>query len=174
MSNGIRIRIGRPEEAALIADISRRTFYDSFSSQNTRENMELFLLEEFSREKLIAEAEDPGGLFLLADLDGELAGYVHMREGGCPPETGAADSIEIARIYSEQWAIGKGVGRALMRRCMEIAAEKQKEWIWLGVWEHNLRAIGFYKKWGFEKMGEHIFVVGRDPQTDWLMKKRID
>jgi ribosomal protein S18 acetylase RimI-like enzyme len=173
MSDGLRIRIGRAAEGGLIADISRRTFYDSFAAQNTKENMDLFLREQFTREMLIAETEDPGSIFLLAVLDGELAGYVRMRDGGTWPEPGVANAIEIARIYSEQWAIGKGVGKALMQRCLEIAAEKQKEWIWLGVWEHNLRAIGFYTKWGFEKFGEHIFFVGRDPQTDWLMKKRI-
>ncbi len=167
------IRVAGIPEAELIADISRRTFYDSFAAQNTREDMDRFLNEQFTREKLIAETEDPDSIFLLAYLDGKLAGYARMRESDYLPEPGTVNAIEIARIYSEQWSIGKGIGKALMQRCLEVAAEKRKEWIWLGVWEHNQRAIGFYKKWGFEKFGEHIFVVGEDPQIDWLMKKQI-
>ena len=67
----------------------------------------------------------------------------------------------------------KGVGPALMQACMDIAKELKKSVIWLGVWEKNSRAIAFYQKWGFEKFGEHIFPIGDDPQTDWLMKKAM-
>jgi ribosomal protein S18 acetylase RimI-like enzyme len=60
-----------------------------------------------------------------------------------------------------------------MQRCIEIAKEMHREIIWLGVWEHNQQAINFYTKWGFEKFGEHDFVLGNDVQTDWLMKKDL-
>jgi len=43
--------------------------------------------------------------------------------------------------------------------------------VWLGVWEHNPRAIAFYRKWGFEAVGEHVFVVGTDPQRDLVMTR---
>jgi ribosomal protein S18 acetylase RimI-like enzyme len=81
--------------------------------------------------------------------------------------------VEIERIYSIREMIGKGVGKKLMEKCLAIAREKNKKEIWLGVWEFNYPAIEFYKRWGFEKFGEHHFPVGLDPQTDWLMKKRV-
>jgi ribosomal protein S18 acetylase RimI-like enzyme len=49
----------------------------------------------------------------------------------------------------------------------------KKDNIWLGVWEHNHQAIKFYTTWGFEKFGDHLFLLGDDPQTDWLMKKEL-
>jgi ribosomal protein S18 acetylase RimI-like enzyme len=174
MMNGLYSRLAGRGDAEQIADLSRRTFYDSFAAQNTKENMDQFLNEQFTREKLLAEVGDPGSTFLLAYLEGELAGYARLREGHQPRELGDINAIEIARIYAEQNAIGKGVGKHLMQHCLEIAREKGKEWIWLGVWEHNRRAIEFYMKWGFEKFGEHIFVVGSDPQTDWKMKRSTD
>ena len=84
-------------------------------------------------------------------------------------ENGTA--LEIARIYAVQKSIGKGVGRALMQHCIEIARQRNFRIIWLGVWEKNQKAITFYSKWGFEKFGDHMFMLGNDPQTDWLMKK---
>jgi ribosomal protein S18 acetylase RimI-like enzyme len=81
--------------------------------------------------------------------------------------------IEIERIYSKKEMIGKGVGKMLMERCLAVAAGNKRKEIWLGVWEYNDKAIEFYKRWGFEKFGEHHFPVGLDLQTDWLMKKRI-
>jgi ribosomal protein S18 acetylase RimI-like enzyme len=82
-------------------------------------------------------------------------------------------AIEISRIYVTKQSKGRGVGKALMDKCIGTATEMNKAQIWLGVWEHNLHAINFYKKAGFEKYGEHIFMLGSDPQTDWLMKKQL-
>lgn len=171
--NQVQIRIAGTADAGTIADLSRKTFYDSFAADNSKENMDHFLNLQFTRESLIAEVTAPGNIFLLAYLDDTLAGYARLQDNSQPTEMGGETAIEIVRIYSEQTAIGKGVGKALMEKALSIAREKKKEYIWLGVWEHNQRAIGFYTKWGFEKFGEHIFMVGDDPQTDWWMKKKL-
>ncbi len=60
-----------------------------------------------------------------------------------------------------------------MQKSIDIAKQKQKQIIWLGVWEKNQRAIDFYHKWGFEKFGEQNFLLGTDLQTDLLMKKEL-
>lgn len=169
----LTIRKAVPADAELIADMSRQTFYETFAAQNSRENMDQFMREQFGREKLIAEVTEPGNIFLLA-FDGEEAvGYARLRENQNPPELGEVPAMEIARIYAASHTIGKGVGKALMQRCIELALEGKKKIIWLGVWEHNRRAIDFYTKGGFEKFGTHIFLLGNDPQTDWLMKKEL-
>jgi ribosomal protein S18 acetylase RimI-like enzyme len=169
----IQIRIAGPEDAEVIADMSRKTFYETFAVHNTPENMDIFMNEQFTRDMQIAEVGKPGRIFLLATQDDLPVGYASMREVTPPQGLEHARAIEIVQLYSEQQMIGKGVGKALMQRCLDIAREMNKEYVWLGVWEHNLRAREFYKKWGFEKFGEHIFIVGLDPQTDWWMKKKL-
>jgi ribosomal protein S18 acetylase RimI-like enzyme len=173
MTPTIQIRQAGREDAELVADISRRTFYDSFAIYNTEENMRMFLDQQFTREKQIAEVGAPGRTFLLAFLEEEPVGYASLRETEPPAALAETRAIEIVQIYSEQKTIGKGVGSALMQACLDTAREKGREWVWLGVWEHNLRAIEFYKKWGFERFGEHVFLVGLDAQTDWWMRKRL-
>ena len=167
------IRPAGPSDAGPIADISRQTFYDSFAEQNSPENMALFMNGPFGREVLMSEIGEPSNFFFLACMDREVLGYVKMRLAPNPPALEGADAIEIARIYVIKESIGKGVGQALMQHCLDTARNMRKEIIWLGVWEHNLKAISFYRKWGFERFGEHIFVLGNDPQTDWLMWKKL-
>jgi ribosomal protein S18 acetylase RimI-like enzyme len=171
--SAISIRFATPADAGLIADLSRQTFYDSFAADNTQEDMDKFMQEQFSREKLMAEVTAPSAIFLLAMQGEEVVGYACMREAPNPPELGETPAMEIGRIYAVTRTIGKGVGTALMQRCLAIAQEKKKTVVWLGVWENNQRAIDFYTKWGFRKFGQHVFVLGNDPQTDWLMKKEL-
>jgi ribosomal protein S18 acetylase RimI-like enzyme len=170
---GITIRFAESNDAELIADISRQTFYETFASQNTKENMDKFMGEAFTKEILMKEVGAPDTIFLLAYDGEEPVGYVRMRENNNPPELGNIPAIEIARIYATSNAIGKGVGKALMQKCIEIATAKKATAIWLGVWQENHRAIDFYTKWGFEKFGTHVFMLGDDPQKDLLMKKSL-
>ena len=173
MNHPVIIRIATEKDATLIADISRQTFYETFASQNTSENMEKFMNTQFAREKLIAELSDPENIFLLAYQDEQLAGYVKLRDSQNPEQLENSAAIEIVRIYSTTSMIGKGIGKILMQTCLNIAQKRNKAIVWLGVWERNQRAIDFYIKWGFEKFGEHDFILGNDIQTDWLMKKHI-
>ena len=169
----LSIRYAGLEDAVLIADISHRTFYDTFASANTREDMDKFLNEQFTKGKLMMEVGARENIFLLAYFEEEIAGYVKLRDGRTPRVLGNVDGLEIARIYVMTNMIGKGVGKQLMQYVINIAKEKSKDVLWLGVWEKNQRAIEFYTKWGFEKFDETDFLLGDDVQRDWLMKKAV-
>lgn len=169
----ISIRKIYKEEAALIADLSRTTFYETFAAQNTEADMEKFMREQFSRETLIGDAQQAGHYFMLAHYQDEPAGYVKLKEGISYPAFEGRSSLEIARIYALKNMIGKGIGAALMQASIDYAIKAGKQLIWLGVWEKNERAIAFYQRWGFEKFGEHDFLLGNDLQRDWLMMKTL-
>jgi ribosomal protein S18 acetylase RimI-like enzyme len=162
----ILIREATTADAAIIADLSRQTFYDTFAAQNTAADMEKFLQEQFTREALMAEVGAPGNTFLLAYAGNEPAGYARLREK-------SATTLEIARLYAATSMIGKGVGKALMQACLDVAQIRSKKMVWLGVWEKNARAIRFYTAWGFEKVGEQDFRLGNDLQRDWIMQKSL-
>jgi len=173
METPVWIRVAGPDDAELVADIARRTFIDTFSQHNTAENMRIFLEEQNPKEKQMAEVGAPGRTFFLAYVGDEPAGFVSLRVTQPPAGLQGAKAIELVQIYSEQKMIGKGVGHALMEAALESARLQGYDWIWLGVWEHNHRAQAFYRKWGFERCGEHVFIVGLDAQTDWWMKKNL-
>jgi diamine N-acetyltransferase len=169
----IKIRIATSADAELIADMSRQTFYDSFAADNTPEDMDKFLNETFTKDALMKEVGAENNIFLLAYDGDEPVGYVRMRENNIPPALGTTMAMEIARIYAVQSSIGRGVGKALMQKSLDIAKERGHHTTWLGVWEHNQRAIDFYTRWGFTKFADHDFILGNDVQKDWLMKKEL-
>jgi len=169
----IQIREATIEDAVLVADLSQRTFFETFAKSNTEEDMQKFLKEQFTRGKLILEVGQPGLQFFLAYLDKQVAGYVKLRTGKNPPPLHGTKALEIARLYAAEAFIGKGVGKALMQKSIAVAQAAGKNVVWLGVWEKNTRAIAFYHKWGFTQFGETDFLLGNDLQRDWLMKKDV-
>lgn len=168
----VTVREATIDDAALIADMSRETFYETFAADNSKEDMNKFMTEQFTREALIEEVGSPGNIFLLAYADDEPAGYARLREKS-DKLFNYRPTLEVARIYAATKLIGKGIGRQLMEASIAYAKRLKKEIIWLGVWEKNIRAIAFYEKFGFEKFAEHDFVLGNDIQKDWLMKKDL-
>ncbi len=161
------------KDAALIASISRETFYDTYAADNTAANMAKFLTEQFSKAMLMEEVVTTGNHFFLAYVDQKLAGYLKLKEA-IHPKLEESSAIEISRIYVYKSFIGKSVGNALMQTAIDFAASNNKKWLWLIAWKQNARALAFYQKKGFEIFAESIFVLGDDLQNDWVLKRRID
>lgn len=174
MKTKVTIRQATVADAALLSVLGARTFYDSFAADNSAENMSAYLAESFSEEKQTAELSDPNAVVLLAEADGVALGYSMIRTGRLPAEVTGEKPIELVRLYLDIDAIGTGVGAALMRASIDEAAARGFKTIWLGVWENNHRAQSFYRKWGFETVGKHIFQLGDDAQTDFVMQRPIE
>jgi diamine N-acetyltransferase len=161
------------KDVLLIKNLSWQTFFDTFHKENAREDMELFLTSNFNENAVRAEIADTNNTFLIAYIKKDAVGYAKLSEGENPEGLNGAKALEISRLYSVKEKIGSGVGKTLMEKSFEVARKKNKDVIWLGVWEHNQRAIQFYRRFGFEKFGEHVFMLGNDKQNDWLMKKHL-
>lgn len=166
----IHVRLAETADAALIAELSRTAFRQAFAKYNSEADMDLFMNEQFTKEMLMKEVEERDGIFLLAHVLDEAVGYARIRVENKFKQDAA---IEIARLYVLDHVIGKGVGKALMNNCLKLANQMKMKMVWLGVWEKNERAISFYQNYGFEKFGEHLFLLGNDWQTDYLMRKEL-
>ena len=155
-----------------LVKISRKTFFDTFQNHNTVEDMQLFLDSTFVPEALQIEMNVLTNFFFLARQQHSVVGYLKLSTA---PIEGLNEKevLEISRIYVDKTKIGSGVGKAIMEFSIDYAKKLNKKIVFLGVWEHNQRGIDFYTKFGFEKFGEHKFLLGNDLQTDWLMKKII-
>ena len=172
-SSEVTIRRARSGDAELLAWMGAQTFVQAFAADNTPENMEAYLSAAFNLSQFKAELSDPRGIFYLVQADGRLAAYAKLFAGKVPGCITGADPIELVRFYVEQQWQGKGVASALMQECLREAKRQGFKTIYLGVWEHNLRAQAFYRKWDFVHVGEHIFQMGDDPQTDWWMMRKL-
>lgn len=161
-------------EATLLQQIGRQTFYETFAASNTEENMNQYLEEGFSLEKVTTELENPEASFYFAWLDGQVIGYLKLNFGAAQTELKDDQAVEIERIYVLRDFHGKKVGQLLFEKALEIAHEVRASFVWLGVWEENPRAIRFYEKNGFVAFDKHIFKLGDDEQTDIMMKLALN
>ena len=167
------VRRASNADAAMLAELGARTFSDTFAADNKPEDMAAYLADAFSLRQQTAELADPRLLFLIAEVDGGAVGYAALRSGDTPPYVNGPNAIELARLYIAQEWFGRGVGEALLRACLDEARGAGRQTMWLGVWERNSRAQAFYRKWGFRVIGEHVFQLGFDPQTDLLMERSL-
>ena len=169
----IEIRKGTLSDLSVLQNIGRQTFSETFAEGNTEENMKKYLEEGFSNEKLTAELKNPDSEFYFAIQENEVIGYLKINHGQSQTELKDATAMEIERIYVLKDFHGKNVGQVLYQKAIDIAKEKNADYVWLGVWEENPRAINFYKKNGFVEFDKHIFVLGDDEQTDIMMRLEL-
>ena len=160
-------------DAAILQQVSRQTFYETFAASNSEANMTQYLEQQFAIEKLAAELSNTSSTFYFAWLNDRVVGYLKLNTGAAQTEAQGEHALEIERIYVLQELHGKKVGQLLYEKAIQVAQEKQVHFVWLGVWENNIRAIRFYEKNGFVTFDKHIFRLGDDEQTDLLMKKSI-
>lgn len=157
-----------------LQEIGKRTFQETFASENSEEDMKNYLETSFANEKIMAELEDENSEFYFAELEEKVIGYLKVNSGPSQTEIKSEDALEIERIYVLKEFQGKKAGQVLFDKAIEIARANNKKYVWLGVWEENHRAIRFYEKNGFVAFDKHIFKLGNDEQTDIMMKLKLD
>ncbi|HJP62378.1 MAG TPA: GNAT family N-acetyltransferase [Mucilaginibacter sp.] len=171
MPTPITIQLVRPSEVDQLLALSRKTFYDAFEHLNNPDDFEAYTSKAFTREQLLSEIENPDSAFYFAIIDNEPVGYIKLNYRDAQAEFQDAGAVEISRVYVHADHQGKKIGNQLLDFAINKAIDDKLQYIWLGVWEHNLNAQRFYERNGFVKTGSHEFVVGKDVQTDFLMKK---
>lgn len=168
--NNIEIKKVSLNDLNELQDISRQTFYETFSDENTEEDMRKYLDEGFSIDRLTSELKNQNSEFYFAILYKKVVGYLKLNYGNAQTEVKDQSSLEIERIYVQKEFHGKQVGQMLYIKALHTAKQNNLDYLWLGVWEKNPRAINFYKKNGFLEFDKHIFKLGNDEQTDIMMK----
>ncbi|MGI9066583.1 MAG: GNAT family N-acetyltransferase [Pyrinomonadaceae bacterium] len=172
-SANLNVRRAKVDDAGLLAELGARTFSETFAADNNPADMAAYLASAFSEAQQAAELADPHSAFLIAQSNGVAVGYAMLRSGNLLDSITDNKPIELVRLYVSRDHLGRGVGAALMRVCINEARRYGHQTLWLGVWEHNHRAQAFYRKWNFREVGTHIFQLGDDAQTDILMERKI-
>jgi ribosomal protein S18 acetylase RimI-like enzyme len=174
----MNIRPATVSDAGSLSQLAARTFLETFAGENTAEDMARYVAEAFTTEQQAAEIADPAGAVLVAEHssdsgDAELLGYAHLVSGDVPASVRGAAPLELKRLYVARAWHERGVAHLLMHAAIEAARARGAQTLWLGVWERNPRAVAFYAKHGFVRVGEHTFVLGGDAQIDWLFARPV-
>lgn len=168
----INVEITKVEASELIAlqAISRQTFKEAFSADNSEEDMSLYLRDSLSIEQLTKEIEDQHSAFYFAKVENEIAAYLKVNYYQEMVKGVDYKSLEIERVYVLQKFQGNKIGQLLFNKALELAKSFGANKLWLGVWEKNYKAIHFYEKNGMQAYDRKLFLLGNDEQTDILMK----
>lgn len=169
----ITIRRATATDVEILSALGATTFHSAFAADNDPDDMAAYLASAFSPAQQAAEMADARATFFIAEIEGQAVGYAKLLAGDSPACVAGAKPVELERIYSLKEWIGHGVGEALMRACVAEAQRGGYQTLWLGVWRRNARAQAFYRKHGFRDVGEKIFQLGSDPQTDVVMERTL-
>ena len=173
MNKEIKLKEVKMENLEDLRSIGIETFIDTFKDDNTEEDLSEYLERAFNKKRLKEELSNENSYFYFILENDEIAGYLKLNILSAQTEDMGNDSMEVERIYIRSKFKRKGYGKIFIEKAIELAREKNKASIWLGVWEKNLKAIAFYESLGFVKKSSHSFFMGEDEQTDYIMRKDL-
>lgn len=158
------------QDLSALQELSKKTFLDAFASVNTEEDMQAYLENAFSKTQLLAELQDPEVTFYFLQWQDKTLGYCKVKRGLPAAVAEEGSALEICRLYVVQEFQGQQLGQLMLDEIIASAREQQLDFVWLGVWSQNPGAIRLYERNGFSKIGSYTFMLGNDPQTDFIMK----
>lgn len=153
-----------------LISIAKKTFVNAFEKYNDPEDFKAYVNMAFEKENILSQLKNQDSAFYFVFVEQQLVGYFKLNVNEAQTDIKTKEAIELERIYVLQEFQGKQIGKLMLQKTIALATEKSKKYIWLGVWEHNLNAIRFYQKHGFKKFATHPYFVGKDEQTDWLLR----
>ena len=166
------IVLGAPTAADVtaLARLKADTFIESFSDGNDPAQLAAHVARRFADDVIAEELADPRVATSWVVDDGVPVGYVRLNFADAQTVEGLTDGAEIEQIYVRASHHGRGIGGRLLRHAIDVAGERGSAFVWLGVWEHNAKAIAVYERHGFVVFGDHVFMFGDEPQRDLLMR----
>lgn len=168
MATALRIADVEKDVPAL-AVLARVTFANTFQHYPPEE-LAGHLAHEYSEDRIRELLRHPLRRTWVVERDGELVGYAVAGEGDLPHPEVSARAGQLHRLYLLPPAQGGGWGRALMDAALAWLAEQGRAPVFIGVWENNLRAQAFYRRFGFEPVGEYPYPVGSTMDRELILR----
>lgn len=164
-------RAAVPGDAKALSVFARDTFVETFGHLYPPEDLKAFLWTRYSTRIQGRELRDPAVDYRLAlDDDGSIVGYSMVGPVRLPIN---AEGMELSRLYVAPAVQGKGVAARLMDDAIAFARQRGARALYLSVYENNERAQRFYRRYGFEQVGEYDFMVGRVRDRDLIWRLEL-
>jgi len=169
----LEIKTAQAEDALRLSVFAEATFRETFAPYNSESDMQLYSQKTFSPDKQRQEILDPDKRVVLALWAEEIIGYYMLSLKGAEASISGPRPIQLSRLYVDSRWHGQKIAHRLLEEAMNRSRQEGFFTFWMGVWEKNYRALAFYKKWGFEEVGDLRFELGQDVQRDLLFTKPL-
>jgi ribosomal protein S18 acetylase RimI-like enzyme len=163
-------RDAREDDAPALAAFSAETFVETFGPLYPPDDLAAYLAAKYAPRIQAEEIRDPETRYRLAFRGAELVGYCKSGALTLPAAEADKSPRELHRLYVAAHVKGAGAAHDLMRDELDFARAHGADALYLSVWENNLRAQRFYRRYGFQHVGEHGFMVGSVRDNDFIWR----
>jgi len=165
----IDYRDATPADGDALDAMARAIWIETFAHGVSAEDAATYLAEAYGPNgKLLADLSSGAARFHLALVDGRVVGYAKVNPPWLPNAEPSA--LQLSQIYVSSDQHGAGIGKALLDWAIATARAEDATALLLTVWEENHRAAAFYRKNGFDHIGDYAFAVGTQIDTDHIMR----
>jgi len=152
----------------IIQEIAYKTWPETFGSILSKEQIKFMLEMMYSKDALIEQIEVKNHKFILASVDNAFYGYVSYELN-----YKNFSKTKIHKLYILPTTQGSGIGKYLINEVSKIALANNNSSLLLNVKRDN-KAVGFYKKIGFEIISNEDIDIGNGfLLEDYVMEKKL-
>ena len=170
---GINIRRAGPGDAAVLAEVGRETFVETFAHLYPPEDLEAFLEASYSPEAFAPFLDAETHALWLAESGGRAIGYAQAGPCALPHPEATPACGELKRLYVRREGQGDGLGTRLLQASLDWLAAPGRR-LWIGVWSKNHGAQRLYARHGFRRVGKYQFPVGNTLDDEFILSRRAD
>jgi|SRR5579859_5553440 len=170
---GICVRCAMHEDAEALSAFAAAVF--PLGGRPGADPLDLahYIAAELTAERFRTLIENPNAILLVAETGDQICGYALVLRSSPHPQIEGVAPAEVRKFYVAPAYHGRGVAGELIREALASLERDRLAVVWLSTYSENPRAIAFYKKWGFHIVGTQEFLVGADPQKDFLMRRDL-
>jgi len=170
----IKVKTADHSHADVISMIGRQAFRSAFGDLfKSKEELAEYLEYTYSPIKIAKSIEKESNVFFVAFVENVPVGFAKVKKDSLNEQIESISQMELQKIYVLPYYHGSGAGKALMEAVLELTEEICPDYVWLDTHVTNTRAIHFYEKYGFQKIGKYHFVIGTQTFNYHLMSLPI-
>jgi len=169
----IVIRRATLEDAAIIVELGRQTFTETFGHLFTPTALQNYLDTTFNNIKIYNSLQKSHNQYFIAVFENKPVGYAKIKINSTTPEIQAERPVQLQKLYVLQEFISQKIGAALMQFCLQLTEIQVNDLMWLVVLQSNERAIRFYEKFNFIKYSEYAHQIGENRFEYYIMIKNL-
>jgi len=170
----IRVITANPSHADTISSIGKQSFRDAFGHLfNQKDSLQDYLDYTYHPDKIAKSIAKENNVFFLALVENVPVGFAKLKKHSLNEQIESIAQMELQKIYVLPYYHGSGAGAALMQAVLELASKVSPDFLWLDTHISNTKAVQFYEKNGFKKVGRHYFQIGTQTFEYHLMSLPI-
>lgn len=169
----ISYRAPTTADAVALSAMAATSFAATFGDVVRPADMPIYLERAYGRDgQMTRDLADPAVRWRMALQDAAPVGYLKLSAMTLPYDA-APGAMEVRQLYVAQDVKGAGVAATLMEWAIDTARAAGASELYLAVFDHNVRAVRFYARYGFVKVGRFDFVTGDQVHDDGIWRRPL-